>query len=216
MDKIQIAVVDDHQLFRKGLISVIEQLDERFLVVAEASNGREFLNHLDNGIHIDVVIMDVNMPILDGFQTLEELSTYKKVPGVLSLTMLDDDFTLIRLLKLGSNGFLNKDVDPNELSKAIISIAQEGQYFSSEVAGKLVGVIKGDKDKSLSICNLSDREQEFLDLASSELSYSQIAEKMNVSVKTVDNYRVSTFQKLDVKTRIGLVLSALRLGLVEL
>lgn len=216
METIHIAIVDDHQLFRSGLKSVIEEIDERFHVVAEASNGRQFLDKLDEGLHIDVVVMDVNMPIMDGFQTLEELKNYKKIPGVLSLTMLDDDLTLIRLLKLGTNGFLNKDVDPFELSKAILTIAKEGQYFSAAVAGKLVGVIKeGTKDSSTRY-ELSDREQEFLKLASSELTYAEIAEKMSVSPKTVDNYRVSTFQKLDAKTRIGLVLAGLKLGLVEL
>ena len=216
MQRIKIIVVDDHQLFRSGLISVIQQIDPLFEIVGQASNGKELLKLLEGQERPDIVLMDVNMPVMDGFKTLDRLKGIEDRPKVLMLTMLNDDITLIRLLKLGANGFLNKDVEPEELRTALLSISNRGDYFTPDLAGKLVEVIRNPQEKYGNLYGLSEKELEFTRWACSEMSYSEIGEKMFVSKKTVENYRASSFEKVGVNTRIGLVLHALRAGIVHL
>ncbi len=214
---LNITVVDDHSLFRKGLINLIHQIDDRFKVVNEACHGKEFLAQINDGDVVpDVVIMDVSMPIMDGFQTTKALREINKKIGILALTMKDDETSLIRLLKAGVNGYLNKDVNPDELREALHSIADNGYYYTEEVAGKLVNVITHPELATNEGVSLTDQEMRFIELACSEHTYKMIADIMCLSVKTVDGYRAKLFDKLDVKSRVGLVLYALKHNLVAL
>lgn len=215
-DYINIAVVDDHNLFRKGLINLIQQVDPAFKVIAEAQNGREFLDQLQADNLPDIVIMDVSMPVLDGYKTTALLKEKYSNIGILALTMMDDEITLIRLLKAGVNGYLNKDIEPDELKTALFSIAENGYYYTEYVAGKLVNIIRNPFHNNETYTDLSEQELKFIELSCSEHTYKMIADKMCLSIKTIDGYRGKLFEKLQVKSRVGLVLYALKNNLISL
>lgn len=212
---INLTVVDDHGLFRKGLINLVHQIDPKFKVISEAENGKEFLDQIKSGILPDIVIMDVSMPIMDGYKTTSTLRETHKDIGVLALTMMDDEATVIRLLKAGVSGFLNKDVEPDELREALIAISEHGHYYSEDVAGKLVHSLRHPGSSKNGV-ELSDQEIKFIELACSEDTYMMIADRMCLSVKTIDGYRAKLFEKLDVKSRVGLVMYAIKNNLVSL
>lgn len=215
-NQISITVVDDHSLFRKGIINLIHQIDDKFKVINEASHGKEFLSQIKNDEIPDVVIMDVSMPIMDGFQTTKALRELNKKIGILALTMKDDETSLIRLLKAGVNGYLNKDVDPDQLKEALHSIASTGYYYTEEVAGKLVNVITHPELGTNEGVELTEQEMRFIELACSEHTYKMIADMMCLSIKTVDGYRARLFEKLNVKSRVGLVMYAYKHNLVAI
>lgn len=215
-NQISITVVDDHSLFRKGIINLIHQIDDKFKVINEASHGKEFLSQIKNDEIPDIVIMDVSMPIMDGFQTTKALRELNKKIGILALTMKDDETSLIRLLKAGVNGYLNKDVDPDQLKEALHSIASTGYYYTEEVAGKLVNVITHPELGTNEGVELTEQEMRFIELACSEHTYKMIADMMCLSIKTVDGYRARLFEKLNVKSRVGLVMYAYKHNLVAI
>jgi len=212
---ITIAVIDDHQLFRGGLVGLIKQLNPAFQVVSESQNGQEFLDKIQEGLEADVVLIDLNMPVMDGFSTVQHLQKEHAHVKCLVLTMKDDDITLIKLLKAGAKGFLNKDAEPEELEAAIISIHEKGFYYSPNVADKLVGALRTPNGFTTANSKLNDQERQFLELACSEYTYKEIADIMYLSAKTIDGYRAKLFEKLNVKSRVGLVLFAIRNKMVS-
>ena len=216
-DTIEIIVVDDHTLYRSGLVKLIQTLGNEFLVVKEFSNGKEIVDYLELQINKkpDVIIMDVEMPILNGFEAVEILTQKHPETRILTVTMMDNERTLLRMLKCGARGFLSKDVEPKELKDALLSIVSNGYYYTDVMTGKLIASLK-DNRKQKKENSLSDREKEFIQLSISELTYKEIASKMCLSPKTIDGYRASLFEKLDVKSRVGLVVYSIKYGLVSL
>lgn len=212
---LKILVADDHRLFRKGLISLIHELDSSFQVVKEVNNGKELMQYLQMN-ELDLVVLDVNMPIMDGFATIKAIRKSKPHQKVLALSMLDDETTLIRMLKDGVNGFLNKDIEPPELFAAITAIMNQGNYYTDLVAGKLIEIIREENHEWNTFSDLSEQELKFIELACTEDTYQMIADKMFLSVKTIDGYRAKLFDKLGVKSRVGLVMYALRHKIVSL
>ncbi|WP_421753547.1 response regulator [Croceimicrobium sp.] len=211
---IKIAVVDDHSLFRKGLVTLIHQVDPKFKVVMEAANGKEFLAQLAANPLPDLVVLDYDMPIMDGHETTKALKKDYPGLGILMLTIKDDENSLIRMLKAGVNGYLNKDVEPEELQAAIRSVYQNGFHYTDNLTGKLVHAIRfPDKDQG---AKLSDQEMRFLELACSELTYKEIADQMCLSEKTIDGYRAKLFEKLEVRSRVGLAMFAVKNDLISL
>jgi len=210
---IKIAVVDDHHLFRSGLINLIQSFGSDYKVSMEASNGKEFISALESNALPDIVLMDFNMPVMDGFETSAFMQ--KKFPQVkvLVITMVEDEKTMIRMLKLGIKGYLSKDVEPEELKKALDITSTKGFYYTDHITGKLISAMNETQDTSKS---LTAREQQFLELACSEYTYKEIADQMGLSIKTVDGYRHDLFEKLEAKSRVGLVLYALKNNLVVL
>ncbi len=214
--QISISVVDDHRLFRQGLINLIHQVDPNFKVVSQFSNGREILDKLKADNAPDIVVMDMHMPILNGYDTTLELKKTHPDIGILALSMLDDEVTLIKMLKAGVNGYLSKDVEPSELKTAISTIADKGYYYNEYVAGKLVSVIQSPAGIIDPTVELNEQELQFIELSCSEHTYKMIADKMCLSIKTIDGYRAKLFDKLQVKSRVGLVLFALKHKVVSL
>lgn len=211
---IKIALADDHTLIRKSIRAMLEQDD--FQVVCEASNGKELIEGL-KGKSPQVVVMDVSMPVLDGVQTTLWLKKNMPDVHVLALSMMDDDTTVIRMIRAGARGYVLKDVEPRELRKAIRDIADKGYYYSELVTGKVFHSLHSDEENLIAeqTTNLTERELEFLKHCCSEMSYKQIADAMVVSPRTVDGYRDALFDKLEVKSRIGLVLYATKSKLVQ-
>ncbi len=216
---LKLALVDDHKLFRKGLISLIEMVSKTFTILFEADNGIELKQKIDAHNLPNIVLMDVNMPLMDGFASVQWLAENHPQVKVLVVSMIEKEETIVRMLKLGVRGYLCKDVEPNEIGEALQAVASKGYYYTDFITGKLVHSLQFDnqeKPNHLSLDLLNDKEKDFLKWASSELTYAEIADKMFVSPKTIDGYRNSLFEKLKAKSRVGLALYAVRSGLVRL
>jgi DNA-binding NarL/FixJ family response regulator len=214
LKKIQVAIVDDHTLLRKALGKLISTF-ENYNVLFEAGNGREIKEKITQHIIPDIILLDVNMPEMDGYETVSWL--YKNYPQVkvLALSMFSDEFTIIRMLKSGAKGYILKSTDPDELKNALDSVMQKNFYLSELISGKVISGLHKDLDRELEPAVLSEKEKEFLRLICSDTTYKDIAAKMFVSPRTVDEYRNNLFEKLKVKSRVGLVMYAIRHGLAE-
>lgn len=212
----KIALVDDHVLLRNGLASLISSLGHT--VLFEADNGREFCDKLDTTNLPDMVLLDINMPEMDGYETCRWLTKHQPGIKVIALSMYDNESAIISMLKEGAKGYLLKDSDPMQLNKAIQDVEKKGFYYSEMVSGKMMHAIHnnaqhGDATK-LSL--LTVRELDFLKFSCSELTYKEIADKMCVSPRTVDGYRDALFEKLEIKTRVGLAIYAIKNGIVDI
>lgn len=212
--KIKVIVADDHVLLRNALSRLVNSL-EGYEVLAEADNGKDLKQKINQHLVPDIVLLDVNMPEMDGFETTQWL--HKNYPHirVLVLSMLSDERTIIRMFRLGANGYLLKNTDPEELKKALDTIVDKDVYVSEYVSGKLVSGLNRYADMDEKPVLLNEREREFLRWTCTELSYKDIAMNMNLSPRTVDDYRQSLFNRLKVHSRVGLVLYAIRNGIAE-
>lgn len=217
---IRLALVDDHRLFRKGLISLIEMVCVNCEILFEADNGYDLQQKLSRGNEPDIILMDVNMPQMDGFETAKWLSEQHPLIKILVVSMIEKEESIVRMLKLGVKGYLSKDVEPNELGQALSAIMNKGFYYTDFITGKLVHSLQSENDgytkSPAAIQSMNDREKDFLRLACSELTYNEIAAQMFLSPKTIDGYRNSLFEKLQVKSRVGMALYAVKHGLVQL
>ena len=216
---VSIALVDDHTIVRNGLKSLIEVLGD-FKVTAQYDNGKDFVV---NSLHMadpDIVIMDLNMPEMNGEDTIRWIRQFKPNLKVLVLTLDTEESTIIELLRMGVRGYLRKSCTEDELRKAINDIMTSG-YYHSEISHKalLKSANVQDADKpATDLSLLNERELTFLMLVcdKEEDKYDQIAVLMKVSTRTIDGYRESLFSKLDIKSKTGLVLFAIKNGLVKL
>jgi DNA-binding NarL/FixJ family response regulator len=212
---IKVALADDHILLRDALASLINTF-ENCRVIFTASNGKEAVEKIKNNEIPDVLILDLNMPLMDGYETSSWLQKHYHDIHVLMLTMYDTDLTLIRLLQAGVRGFLKKDVHPDELRFAIRSVIESGYYYSHNVTGKLVNMFRNTfEDVSLKKNLLNEQELEFLKLSCTELTYKEIAGEMGLSPRTVDALREQLFSRLEIKSRVGLAMYAIRHGLIS-
>lgn len=213
----KIALADDHVLLRKGLASLVQNLG--YTVLLEADNGRELIEKISSGELPELILMDINMPEKDGYETTLWLKEHYPDIKVLALSMYDDETAIIRMLKNGAKGYILKDSEPGELRTAMESVLNKGFYYSEMVTGRLMRTIT-DMDDAQSgtkkLLNLSEREVDFLKLVCTEMTYKEIASKMHLSPRTIDGYRDALFEKLDIKTRTGLAIYAIKNGLVQL
>ncbi len=213
---IKIALVDDHKLFRKSLADWLAT--QQFEILFEANNGKEFIDKINESSLPQLILMDINMPVMNGVETLIWITKNHPSIKVLAISMYNDEMNIIKMIRLGASGYLLKDSEPNELKLAIETIIDKGFYYSDLVNQKLLNAISETNPKQKSIHNLielSPREIEFLKYVCTELTYKEIADKMALSPRTVDGYRDDLFKKLNVTTRIGLVLYAIKVGIVE-
>lgn len=216
-NKINIAIVDDHELFRHGIANIISNFDE-YSILFEAGNGKELMLQLNKGILPSIIMLDINMPEMDGFETALWLKKNHPDIKILALSMYDTENAIIRMLTNGAKGYIFKNSSRQDVRAALDSVAKQGYYFSEIVTSKLVHALNnfgeiGKQDNG--ILGLNDREIEFMKLACSELSYPEIAQKMFVSPRTVDNYRDTIYERFDIKSRVGLVMFAIKNGIVH-
>lgn len=211
---IQVAIADDHSLLRNALAKLINTF-EGYTVVMEADNGRDLTEKMVKNVLPDIVLLDINMPEMDGFETTQWLR--KKYPHVkvLTLSMMSDERTIIKIFRLGAKGYLLKNADPKELKEALDAIMNKNVYLSEYVSGKLLSGLHNEPDEDVKPAVLNEKEREFLRWTCSELSYKDIAEKMFLSYRTIDDYRQSLFTKLKVHSRVGLVMYAIKNKIVE-
>ncbi|MFT4023712.1 MAG: response regulator transcription factor [Flavihumibacter sp.] len=219
MEDFKVVLVEDHTLMRKGLAKTVQGF-EAYTVQFEAANGRELMEWLDPAHLPDLVLMDINMPEMDGYSTTSWLKRTFPDIRTLALSAYDTENAIVRMFKAGARGYIMKYCDPADLKKAMDALIQKGYYYSEIITGRLIHTISHYDDMEacgngnpLSVLN--DREMEFLRLACTEMTYKEIASKMYLSPRTIDGYRDSLFDKLQLKTRVGLVTFAIRNGLVN-
>ncbi len=216
MSKIQLAVVDDHNLFRKGMISILQQIPD-FEVVMEAVNGQEFLDKLSNQ-SIDVVLMDLQMPVLDGIKTTEIVKAKFPDTKVVILSMQDEDQFVLHLMEIGANGYLLKDTDPEEVEKAIKKVHERDIYFSDFVSKIMLRKMNRKPQQENKVFNyktdLSEREIQVLKYICEGLTTAEIGEIVALSPRTVEGHRLRMMEKLGLKNTAGLVAYAIRNNLV--
>ncbi|CAN5793469.1 response regulator transcription factor [soil metagenome] len=213
----KIVLVDDHKLFRKGIVELVNGFPG-YTVAWEANNGKEFTEALPKGPLPDIVLLDITMPEMDGYETAAWLREHYPDLKVLALSMYDQEEAIIKMLTLGARGYILKDADPAELETAFHELMDSGFYHSPLVSGALVHNFRkglGNGGKKGGPVHLNERETEFLKLASTELTYKEIADRMCLATRTIDGYREALFEKLQVKSRTGLVLYAIRTGIVK-
>ncbi|MES2003751.1 MAG: response regulator transcription factor [Bacteroidota bacterium] len=213
---ITIILADDHNLFRKGLRNIIQSMGEGYEVVGEAADGEGVITLLKELPQVpDLAILDINMPGKDGFQTIQWLNDHYPQIKVLVVSMIEREEVILRMLRMGAKGYLSKDVETADLKKAIDAIIEKGFYYTDFMTGRLLHDLQRASSKH-HIPELNERETEILKLACSEFTYKQIADQLFLSIKTVDTYRDSLFKKLGATSRVGLVIYAIRNGIVQL
>lgn len=215
-NKIRVALVDDHVLLRKGLAALVNSFDE-FTVVFEADNGEDMQQKIKTDNLPDLVLLDINMPKMDGYTSAQWLKQTYPLVKIMALSMYDNENAVIRMFKAGARGYILKDCEPPELKTALLSVIEKGYFYSELVTGKLIHSInKMEEDADIrNVTQLNDKEIQFLKLACTELTYKEIAEQMYLSPRTIDGYRDTLFEKLQIKTRVGLVMYAIKNGFVQ-
>jgi DNA-binding NarL/FixJ family response regulator len=205
-----IIIVDDHRLFREGLGFIIREM-EGLNLVAEASNGKEFLELLKDG-KPDLVLMDINMPVMDGAEASRKALELYPDLKILVLSMYGDDQYYNTMIDIGVKGFILKDADNKELKHAVLSILDGDTYFSQSL---LLRVIR-NRDQKQPKVSLSPREQEVLDLLCKGFSTQQISESLHISPRTVERHRADLLDKTDMQNSISLVIYAIKNNLVQI
>jgi two-component system, NarL family, invasion response regulator UvrY len=212
---INVALVDDHALMRDALANVIDGF-ENCKVQLRCDNGKHLLEKVNRVSPPDIILLDINMPVMDGYDATKWIKENLHGTEIIILTMFDSEIALIRLLQLGVKAFLKKDTHPAELQHAIESVMSNGYYYSQNSSGKLANVFQNpNKNFSGQPTLLTNNEIVFLKYSSTEMTYKEIAQQMFISPRTVDNYRDQLFEKLNIKSRVGLAIYALKNGIVN-
>ena len=210
---VKVALADDHTLFRSALASVINKTGN-FSIVIEAGNGNELIAKIAEGIIPDIILLDLNMPEMDGHDTARWLNANHPDIHVIILTMYQTDQMMIRLLQAGVKGFLTKDTEIGELRSALNNVIRSGYHHTNNTTGRLVNLFrKSQEHATLMKSMLSDMEYRFLRLVCTDLTYKEIAKEMHLNIRAVDNIRDTLFGKLEVKSRVGLAMYSIRHGI---
>jgi two-component system response regulator DegU len=209
---LKVGIVDDHRLFRKSLALLIGTFDDTEVHI-DACNGREFLDKLED-TPIDLVLLDIEMPEMDGFATCAYLREHYPEIKVLIVSQLTTRESIHKIMELGADGYFTKNSDPAQLEQAITSLHQNGFYFGMELGNVLREAILWEKKKLAKPADLpvalTPREIEIITMAARELSSTEIAAALNINVRTVDGHRNRLIEKTGAKNFIGVVLYALR------
>ena len=213
---ISVYIADDHTLFRKAMVNLIRTF-ENVAEVKDAENGKELLNLMKNQMP-DVAIVDLQMPVMDGAETCENI--IQKYPDVkiIILTMHDSEKYILHMMEMGVHAFLLKNTEPEELEEAIHSIIEKDFYHNDLVAAVLRKNVKEKRTGHRPVFNtadLSDREKEIVILVCQELTIKEIGQKLSLSENTVRNHRANIMEKVGVSNMVGLVKYAYESGLVK-
>lgn len=208
MIKYSIVIVDDHTLLSQAIAGMVNTFD-KFKVLYTCKNGQDLMNQFSASPKNipDVVLMDINMPIMNGIETTEWVTVNHTKVNVMALSIEDDDATILKMLKAGAIGYLLKDTEKSVLEKALLEVVENGFYHTKNVTNLLMQSLSGNGGNGIVF---KERELTFMKYACTELTYKEIADKMFLSPKTIDGYRDVLFAKLNVKNRVGLVMYAIK------
>jgi two-component system, NarL family, invasion response regulator UvrY len=211
----KIIMADDHILLRDALANLITGFDE-FTVIAKAANGMEVINLIKNGEEADIILMDLNMPEMDGYETAKLLAKMQPKLKIIILTMYEAEMLLMRLLQVGVKGFLKKDIHPHELNNALLTVATGEYYYDNRTTEKMVSIFrdKTDQDLAMEEIFLDETEIEFIKLSCTNMIYKDIARAMNLPVRYIENYRLKLHNKLRIETRVELAIYAVKNGII--
>jgi DNA-binding NarL/FixJ family response regulator len=212
MKQIRLMIVDDHVLFRAGLVSLLEEMPE-FEVVGEAANGKEALGVISK-VQPDLILLDVNMPIMNGVETVSALNDMASRPRIIMLTISKHEEDLFGAINAGADGYLLKNAEPDELRKAILQVHEGKSVLSPEVTRPLLKAIAGNQSMVLD-GGLSKRELEVLDLLAQGKTTTQIAGILFVSENTVKTHVRHILEKMEASNRAEAVSKAAHLGLIR-
>lgn len=216
MKPINLAIADDHKIFRNGLKSTLEDCPDLKLLI-EASNGKELIGQLAANTP-DVILMDIKMPEMDGMQTTAYIHQHFKQIKVLALSMHNEDKYIVDMMKAGASGYLLKNAEPEEIIEAIATVYNKGFYFNEHLSVTLIKQLVGPgsyNEAPGQNVDLNDREIEILKLVCQEYSNQEIADKIFLSVRTVEGYRARLFEKTGSKNLVGLVIFAIKKGIIS-
>jgi len=216
MGTIKLGIVDDHKIFRNGLKATLEDCED-FDLILEASNGKELVGLLASKTP-DVLLMDIKMPEMDGIQTAAYVHQHFKNIKILALSMFNEDKYIVDMMKAGASGYLLKNAEPEEIIEAVLTVYHKGFYFNEHLSITLIKQLVGN-DHAENIphnkADLNEREIEVLKLVCQECSNQEIADKIFLSVRTVEGYRARLFEKTGSKNLVGLVIYAIKRGIIN-
>jgi DNA-binding NarL/FixJ family response regulator len=212
---INIGLMDNQSLFRKGLISLLKDV-ENIRVIIEADDGNDLSTQMNHKVP-DLILLDFEKPLTDGFKTIEWLRTTYPSVKIILLSMITDDEMILHLIEKGINGFLLKNIPLNDLLESIYLVKDKGYYYDDRITQIMLDKLtkkKKIKPSSLDI-KLTNRELEVIRLIGKELKNSEIAEKLFINVRTVDRHRENIRSKINVKNTSGIIMFAVRNNLLE-
>ncbi len=216
MDLVKVAIADDHKIFRKGVILSLRQYTN-IKFVLEADNGQDLLDHLEES-NPEVILMDLKMPVKDGIETTKHVNKHFPSIKILILTMYEDERFVGHLMDSGANGYLLKSTDPSEIKKAISDVMKTGFYLNNFV-NKILIKKNYSKQKFNPSLNsevvISDREKEVLTLVCMEYAAQEIAQKMDISARTVEAIKDRLMERFGVKNSVGLVFYSMKNSLIS-
>ncbi|MBP2832560.1 response regulator transcription factor [Aquimarina sp. U1-2] len=205
--KYSVVIVEDHILLSQALSGLVNGFD-KFKILYICKNGKELLTRFKDPKNIpDIVLMDINMPIMNGIETTAALKKEYPQVKVLALSVEEDESTILKMLRAGAKGYLLKDTEKTILESALIQVQETGFYHTKDVTNLLLGSLHPKEEKKVL---LKEREVEFIKHACTEKTYKEIANEMCLSPKTIEGYRDAVFEKLQLKNRTGLVIYAIK------
>jgi DNA-binding NarL/FixJ family response regulator len=205
-----IAIVDDHILIAQAIKGIIANFED-FEAICECENGQELINKINtHGRVPDIVLLDISMPVMDGFETANWLQKNHPEVLIMVLSMQNDEQSVVKMVKNGAKSYLLKNSHPRELESALNKLVENGFYYP-EWASKII-FSSINKNTNSALSKLTEREKEFLKYTITEKSYKEIAELMFCSPRTVESYRDNLFEKLNLKSRVGLAVYAIKNG----
>ncbi|MDX2246590.1 MAG: response regulator transcription factor [Bacteroidia bacterium] len=216
MSKIKIGTADDHNLFRIGLVTILQENPE-FEIVIQASNGNDLLAAIPQA-NPDIILLDLKMPIMDGIEAAEVIRDLFPDIRLIALSGYDKEDFVLHMMEKGINGFLNKNSEPEEVETAIYSVMENGFYFSERVSHVLVKGLLTKKRINPSFntpVEFTEREHEILGLICREYTNREISDKLSISVRTVEGYRNNLLKKIGARNTAGLVVFAYKSGIID-
>ncbi|WP_299208094.1 response regulator transcription factor [uncultured Dokdonia sp.] len=214
---IKIAIADDHELFRIGIVKILQEYKD-FDVIIEAPHGEALLQEIEKYRQLpDVILLDIRMPVMDGFETIKMLTKNFSSIKIIILSVHDKARHIIKMIELGANGYLLKNTRPKEVVESIKMVMQQDYYFNDKINTLLQKVIRykgnNSEDKDIPV-SITSREQEVLELICKEHTTSEIADILCLSARTIEGHRKNLVIKLGVRNVAGLVVYALKQELV--
>ena len=210
MNEIKLIIADDHELFRNGLVELLKKHDD-IKIVKSVADGFEFMNVIKGEFEADIVLLDLTMPKMDGFQVLKELKNLNAKIKPIVISMHSVGNYIAKCAKLGAYGYLLKNTDESELIFAIRTVYKGKKYFSSEISEKMINFMSA---QSVSENVLSNKETEVLELISKGLTTKEIAAKLFVSSRTIETHRTNILKKFEVKNTAELIKKATEINLI--